>query len=124
MKQNGTTTQSDAPRPKTKRDAAAQSDYQPEPEPSPRKPAAARENAFNALAWLADGATGLIEEVRHNDLGLSEEFWVHLYSARRESLLAARALIDALLERLDQENQKEQEREKRRERRGDVKIDF
>ena len=123
MKQNGTETESKA-RAKTKRDAAAQSDYRPAPEEPARKPATDREHPFNVLAWLADGASGLVEELRHNDLGLREDFWVHLYAARRESLLAARALIDSLLERIDQEAQREQEREKRRERRGDVKIDF
>ena len=36
-----------------------------------RKPSADRPHAFNAAAWLLEGATGLVEELRHNDLGLA-----------------------------------------------------
>ena len=84
-----------------------------------RKPAAAREHSFSALAWLVDGATGVVEELRHSDLGLSEEFWVHVYAARRESLLAARAAIDSLLAQTEAESA---EKEQRKSRRGSVKV--
>ncbi len=98
--------------------------YTPPPVEPVRRPASERENAFNMLVWLMEGATGLLEEMRHNDLGLSEEFWVHAHIARRETLLAARAAIDSLLEKIDAAERAEQERRQRRERRGSVKIDF
>ena len=91
---------------------------------STRRPAADRPGSFDMTAWLVEGATGMLEELRHSDLGLSEEFWVHLYAARRESLLAARALINTLLVKLEQDAQKAEESEQRRARRGGVKIDF
>lgn len=69
----------------------------PEYEPSPRRPREERTDAFDLAAWLLEGLTGLAGEVRHNDLGLPKEFWVHAYAARREALLAARALIDDAL---------------------------
>lgn len=69
------------------------------PETSPRRPSSDRPNAFHVADWLLEGISGLSEELLHNDLGLPEEFWVHAYAARREGLLAARALIDHLLER-------------------------
>jgi len=50
------------------------------------------------LAWAVEGATGIVEELRHNDLGLSEEFWTHFYTARQESLLAARSFLDSLIQ--------------------------
>lgn len=99
--------------------------YTPDYEvPPKRRPADDRENAFNYLAWMVEGATGLVEELRHNDLGLPEEFWVHFYAARREGLLAVRALLDEMIERSAAETEKQTEREKRRERRGSVNIDF
>src|SRR5262245_46929383 len=128
MEQNGTLTQEpgtqEPPRPQTARDRAAQGDYRPAAEPINRKPGDAREHSFNPRARLADGVSGVVEEVRHNGLGLREEFWVHFYAARREGLMAARAFVDSLLGHIEQGTQKEQEREKRRERRGDVKVDF
>ncbi|GIV76236.1 hypothetical protein FKZ61_014750 [Litorilinea aerophila] len=105
-------------------ETAAGSQETPPYEPPPRRPASQRENAFNLLAWLAEGATGVLEELRHNDLGLSEEFWVHAYAARREALLAARALIDSLLEKTEKPVRQAQERAERRRRRGDIRIDF
>ncbi|CAN5393534.1 hypothetical protein BH10CHL1_BH10CHL1_12570 [soil metagenome] len=93
-------------------------------EKPPRQPSVERENAFNALAWLIEGATGVIEELRHNDLGLSETFWVHATAARKESLLALRAALDDLIERTDSQAQKEEEKQQRRERRGDINVDF
>jgi hypothetical protein len=91
---------------------------------SPRKPSADRPNAFNALAWLLEGATGFYEELRHSDLGLPEEFWVHAYAARKESLLALRAILDDLIARSESQAQQEQERQQRRERRGGIDIEF
>src|SRR3712207_1685523 len=77
------------------RSRAAQAHYEPHHErPGRRRSSEDRANAFNTLAWVVEGATGLVEELRHSDLGLSEEFWVHLYAMRREGLLAARAAID------------------------------
>jgi len=108
----------------TGRSRAEQRPYTPEYGEVPRRPAEERENAFNALAWLLEGATGLVEELRHNDLGLSEEFWIHFYAARRESLLAARALVDCLLEKTEQEARKAEEQAQRRARRGDIKVEF
>lgn len=90
----------------------------------PRRPAEEREDAFNALAWLMEGALGIYGELKHSDLGLSAEFWKHAYGVRRESLLAARTLIDDILARMDQADQKEEDRQQRRERRGEVKIEF
>ncbi len=108
----------------TERNRAAQRPYTPDYGDVPRRPSEERENAFNALAWLLEGATGLVEELRHNDLGLSEEFWIHFYAARRESLLAARALVDSLLEKTEQEARKAEDQAQRRARRGDVKVEF
>lgn len=105
------------------RDKAAQADYTPkQANTGGRKPAAAREQSFSLLAWLVDGATGVVEELRHSDLGLSEEFWIHAYAARRESLLAARAVIDNLLAMTEAEAAKAAEKEERKSRRGTVKV--
>lgn len=109
-------------RPPNRREQAAEQAYTPDYDTPRRRPADDRANAFNTLAWLLEGATGLVEEMRHSDLGLSEEFWVHFYAARRESLLAARALIDSLLEQSEAESRKASEQ--RRARRGGVSIDF
>lgn len=106
------------------REKAAASDYRPDYTRADRRPASERANAFNALAWLLEGATGLAEELRHSDLGLSEEFWVHFYAMRREGLLAARAAIDSLLAETEKAAQQNQEKETRRSRRGGVSVDF
>jgi len=111
------------PRPSA-RQRVAQSEYTPRYEQPGRLPAEERTAAFNALAWLADGLTGAIEEARHSDLGLSQEFWTHLYAVRRESLLTAQALIESLLARTECKTEQEQETEQRRARRGGVNIDF
>jgi hypothetical protein len=108
----------------TNRDRARQRPYEPEYEKTERKPRDDRPNAFYALAWLLEGATGLFEEVRHNDLGLPEEFWVHAYAARRETLLALRAALDELIKRSESQTRREQERQQRRERRGNIKVDL
>ena len=103
---------------------AASANYEAEREqPGRRRNSEDRANAFNTLAWIVEGATGLAEELRHSDLGLSEEFWVHLYAARREGLLAARAAIDSLLAKSEKESQEAQEQNERQARRGGVTID-
>ncbi|MCB0114993.1 MAG: hypothetical protein R2856_14990 [Caldilineaceae bacterium] len=93
-------------------------------DPSPRRPRDERKNAFDLSAWLIEGVLGIAEEVRHNDLGLSEEFWIHAYAARKEALLAARALIDTAIERCDADDEKDARREAGRRRRGRVDINF
>jgi hypothetical protein len=110
--------------PQSNRDKARASNYQsPYEEPS-RRPASEREASFNALAWLLDGATGFVEELRHNDLGLSQEFWVHAQAAQREGLLAVRALLDQWIEATEADQAKERESEQRRARRGGINVDF
>ena len=105
-----------------KREAAQEREYTPAYEESPRKASEERPNAFNALAWLLEGAAGLVEELQHNDLGLPEEFWVHAYAARHESLLALQAVIDDLVKKSEKAQQQEEEKQKRRERRGGIEI--
>ncbi len=106
------------------RDRAAASEYEAHHAPSDRKPASERENAFNFVAWLAEGMTGVVEELRHNDLGLSEEFWVHATAARNETLLAMRAALDSLIEKTSALEKQEQERQERADRRGGINIEF
>lgn len=110
--------------PPSARQRAAQNEYTPRYQQPGRAPAEERAAAFNALAWLADGLTGAIEEARHSDLGLSQEFWTHLYAVRRESLLAAQALIESLLAKTECKTEQQEEAEQRRARRGGVDIDF
>ena len=76
------------------------------------------------MAWLVEGATGFVEEMRRSDLGLSEEFWVHAAAARREGLLAARALLDQFLEETQQQQTAQRERQARQSRRGGINVDF
>lgn len=103
---------------------AAEADYEPDyGRPGRRRNSEDRANAFNTLAWMMEGATGLVEELRHSDLGLSEEFWVHLYAMRREGLLAARAAIDSLLAQTEKESKEAQEQSQRQARRGEVAIE-
>lgn len=108
----------------TNRDRARERGYRPPYEQSARKPSSERDSAFNALAWLIEGATGMVEELRHNDLGLSEDFWVHAAAARREGLLAARAILDQLLEETEQQQAAERQRQERQTRRGGINVDF
>lgn len=108
----------------TNRDRARQRGYRPAYEQSARKPSGERDTAFNALAWLIEGATGMVEELRHNDLGLSEDFWVHAAAARREGLLAARAVLEQLLEETEQQQAAERQRQERQTRRGGINVDF
>ena len=93
-------------------------------DPPPRRPKSERADAFNATLWLIEGVGGLIDEIQHNDLGLPEEFWMHAYAARKEGLLAARALIDHAIQRSDEELAKAAQQEEKRTRRGGVDIDF
>jgi len=74
--------------------------------------------------WLLQGLVGLSEELRHSDLGLPEEFWVHAYAARREALLAARALVDAALENCASTEHAAAPETKKPPQRGQVSIDF
>ena len=105
------------------RQQAQERGYRPKYGPSSRRPAAERDDtAFNVWMWLIEGATGVVEEVRHNDLGLSEDFWVHAAAARREGLLAVRAIIDQMVD--EDVQQEEKTREERRSRRGGIQVDF
>ena len=106
----------------TNRDRAADQSYTPPYAESTRKPADARPNAFNPLAWVLEGASGLIEELRHNDLGLSEKFWVHANAAQREALLAIHAALESLIAHTEQSAQQEKERQQRQARRGGIEI--
>lgn len=115
---------SEEPAAPSNRDQARARGYRAAYEETARKPASERDTAFNALAWLIEGATGLVEELRHNDLGLSEDFWVHAAAARREGLLAARAVFDQLLEETEQQQAAERQRQERQTRRGGINVDF
>ncbi|MEJ5249734.1 MAG: hypothetical protein WHS90_18315 [Caldilinea sp.] len=96
--------------------------YRPKYSKPRRRPAAEREGAFNALVWILDGVTGLLEELQHNDLGLPEEFWVHAYAARREGLLALRAILDACID--EDAPPTEASPSSERPKRGGINIDF
>jgi len=103
------------------RQRAQQRGYRPRYARPGRRPASEREGAFNALLWLLDGATGMVEELRHNDLGLSEEFWVHAAAARKESLMALRAILDDWIDEDDAPAPPDADPPKRR---GGINIDF
>jgi hypothetical protein len=92
-------------------------------DPPQRRPRAERGNAFDFTSWLLEGVVGITEELRHNDLGLPEEFWTHAYAARKEALLAARSLLDVAIERCD-ETAPPSARRKPRKQRGNVNISF
>ena len=89
-----------------------------------RRPRHERKNAFDVSAWLIEGVLGLAEEFRHNNLGLPEEFWVHASAARKETLLAARALIDTAIEHCEEGEAANAKRETARRQRGRVNINF
>lgn len=93
-------------------------------DPPPRRPRSERKNAFDLGSWLIEGVLGIAEEVQHNDLGLSEEFWTHAYAARKEALLAARALIDTALEHCAEDDAATTKTRSARQRRGRVNINF
>jgi hypothetical protein len=110
---------------KSARKRAAATSYTPDYRELPtRRPASERDSAFKPLGWLLDGATGLIGELRHNDLGLPEEFWIHAYAARREGILAVQAILNDILSRAESRKRKEINRRTRQERRGNIEIDF
>jgi hypothetical protein len=94
------------------------------PPGSTRRARTERENAFDVGSWLLQGLAGLSEELRHNDLGLPEDFWTHAYAARKEALLAAKALVDAALESCNEEKATQDEKKKKPPQRGQVSIDF
>ena len=94
------------------------------PPGSSRQARSERENAFDVAAWLLQGLAGLSEELRHSDLGLPEDFWVHAYAARKEALLAAKALVDAALENCAEEKATQRGEKKKPPQRGQVSIDF
>jgi hypothetical protein len=103
--------------------AAAQDVYQPiYDQVNPRRSSAERPNSFNPVAWMVDGATGVVEEVKRSDLGLSQEFWTHFYAMRREGILAARAAVESVLSRIEKSSEELQEQIERQARRGEVKI--
>ncbi len=122
--QNTTLETPETPETSNARELAVQSDYTPTLErPAHRRPAQDRANAFNPIAWVVDGATGVAEELRRSDLGLSEEFWVHFYAMRREGLLAARAAVESLLAKTEQVSRKVQDKQIREAWRGDVAVE-
>ena len=108
----------------TARERARDSDYEPRYGESRRKPGSERAGAFDPASWVVEGLSGAWEEVRRSDFGLSEDFWKHAYAARRESLLAARAALDAVLEQTTSKAAQEEERAQRRERRGGIDIEL
>lgn len=99
-------------------------DRQPQPnQPPPRQPKAERPNSFNVVAWLAEGAFGLAEELRHNDLGLPADFWSHAYAAQREGLLAAQTLLDHLIEYTEKKSKPGTAKKTSSQRRGSITIE-
>ncbi|HHY57814.1 MAG TPA: hypothetical protein GYA08_20515 [Chloroflexi bacterium] len=104
------------------RQRARQRDYRPRYSKPGRRPAAEREGAFNALLWLLDGATGIVEELRHNDLGLPEDFWVHAVAARKETLMALRAILDDWID--EEHDAPAPPKSEPPKRRGGIDIDF
>ena len=106
------------------RQRAQQRAYRPNYGKPGRRPAAEREGAFNAFMWMLDGATGMLEELRHSDLGLSEDFWVHAYAARRESLMAMRAILDDWIDEDPPSSPPAAKPDQPKQRRGGIDIDF
>lgn len=78
--------------------------------------------AFNIGAWLVEGAVGVVNELKHSNLALSPEFWEHAHCARRESLLAARAVLDQLINCTEKCAGEDGSRERRKQRRGNISI--
>ena len=110
--------------PQSNRDRAKASGYRPAYEEPSRRPASERDASFNALAWILEGATGFVEELRHNDLGLSQDFWIHAHAAQREGLLAMRALLDQMIDATEADQAQARAREQRQARRGGINVDF
>lgn len=92
-------------------------------QPPPRRPRTERDSAFNAVDWLAEGAMGMLEELRHNDLGLPAEFWSHAYAAQREGLLAARTLLDHLVTYTEKKAGTPSKSTQRPQRRGTIQVE-
>ena len=111
--QNGAETEADAP--------SSQTAAGPQTEPPPRQPRTERTHDFIFSTWLLEGVVGLCEELQHNDLSLPQTFWTHAYAARREALLAARALIDTAITRC--ETDASQREEQSGAQRGRVNIE-
>lgn len=110
---------------KSARQRAMEADYTPEYDSPPsRQPAEDREDAFSISNWVFQGVIGLVEEIQHNDLGLSEEFWIHAYAAQREGKMAFDLALEEIQKRAKAGSQAKEEREQRRERRGGIEIDF
>ncbi len=64
----------------------------------------AEEREFLFEDWLAEGIKGLGQRIRaEKPRFLPEEFCTHIRAARREWLLAMRSLIDAAIERLEEQ---------------------
>ena len=110
---------------KSARQRAVEVDYTPEYDSPPsRQPAEDREDAFSISSWMLQGVMGLVEEIQHNDFGLSEEFWIHAYAAQREGKMALDLALEEIQKRATAGRQAKEELEQRRERRGGIDIDF
>jgi len=59
-----------------------------------------QEREFHLEKWLSDGVKGMRSTVMKQRL-LPEAFWEHSRAARRESLLAVRSLLDAVIEKTE-----------------------
>ena len=110
--QNGAESEADAP--------SSQTAAEPQTEPPPRQPRTERAHAFTFSTWLLEGVVGLCEELQHNDLSLPQNFWTHAYAARREALLAARALIDAAITRCETDASQREEQSSAQRGRVDI----
>ena len=110
--QNGAGSETDA--------SSSQTAAEPQTEPPPRQPRTERAHDFTFSTWLLEGVVGLCEELQHNDLGLPQDFWTHAYAARREALLAARALIDAAITRCETDASQREEQSSAQRGRVDI----
>ena len=81
-------------------------------------PASLEGDDFSLNGWLAEGLRGLRTALR--GAGFNDEFWLHMRGAERESLLAARALIDARLELVEARGRKAEQGSRLQE----IEIDF
>ena len=110
--QNGAGSEADAP--------SSQTAAEPKTELPPRQPRTERAHDFTFSTWLLEGVVGLCEELQHNDLGLPQNFWTHAYAARREALMAARALIDAAITRCETDASQREEQSSAQRGRVDI----
>lgn len=60
----------------------------------------AQEQGFRFEQWLSDGIKGVRSTLMKTRF-LPEAFWEHSWAAGRESLLAARSLLDAAIEKTE-----------------------